>query len=174
MALPRDYTSQSCSLARTLEIVGERWTLLILRDAFFGVRRFGDFVARLSIPRAVLAERLKALTAADILIRVPGEQGRDEYELTDKGISLWPTVRTLMAWGDTYYAPAGPRRAFLHAADEAPLDSTGRCSRCGCIVDAPDTIVVPGPGLPAPTDHDDPVTAALYAPHRLLEAVRAR
>ena len=67
MALPNDYAGQACSLARTLEVIGERWTLLIVRDAFFGVRRFGDFAAHLGIPRAVLAERLKSLTAAEVL-----------------------------------------------------------------------------------------------------------
>ena len=71
MALPNDYAGQACSLARTLEVVGERWTLLIVRDAFYGVRRFGDFAAHLGIPRAVLAERLKSLTAAGVLARVP-------------------------------------------------------------------------------------------------------
>jgi DNA-binding HxlR family transcriptional regulator len=172
MALPNDYSGQTCSLARTLEIVGERWTLLILRDAFFGVRRFGDFVARLDIPRAVLTERLKSLTSAGILVRVPGAQGRDEYQLTDKGVSLWPTVRTLMAWGDAHYAPSGPRRAFLHAADDGAIDPTGRCTRCDATVEARDTIVVPGPGLPFPTDHDNPVTVALRRPHRLLEPLR--
>ena len=72
MALPNDYAGQACSLARALEIVGERWTLLIVRDAFFGVRRFGDFAAHLRIPRAVLAERLKSLTAAGVLTRGTG------------------------------------------------------------------------------------------------------
>src|ERR1700753_1084550 len=75
MALPNDYAGQACSLARALEIVGERWTLLIVRDAFFGVRRFGDFAAHLGIPRAVLAERLKSLTAAGVLARVPAQAG---------------------------------------------------------------------------------------------------
>src|ERR1700753_299078 len=101
MALPNDYAGQACSLARTLEVVGERWTLLIVRDAFFGVRRFGDFAAHLAIPRAVLAERLKSLTAAGVLARVPAQAvpggahgadgrqrtggGHPEYELTAKG-----------------------------------------------------------------------------------------
>ena len=73
MPLPKDYSGQQCSLARALEIVGERWTLLIVRDAFFGVRRFGDFVAHLGIPRAVLADRLSSLTSEDVL---SGHRGR--------------------------------------------------------------------------------------------------
>ena len=77
MALPKDYTGQGCSLARTLEVVGERWTLLIVRDAFFGVRRFGDFAAHLAIPRAVLTHRLSALVTDGVLAVAPGSHGQD-------------------------------------------------------------------------------------------------
>ncbi len=90
MALPKDYAGEGCSLARALEIVGERWTLLIVRDAFFGVRRFGDFAAHLAIPRAVLTHRLSALVEAGVLTIVPGPHGHDEYALTGKGLDLWP------------------------------------------------------------------------------------
>jgi DNA-binding HxlR family transcriptional regulator len=172
MALPHDYTGQECSLARTLEVVGERWTLLILRDAFYGVRRFGDLVAHLRIPRAVLADRLRSLTAAGLLVRVPGGQGRDEYELTSKGMSLWPSVRTLIAWGDEHYAPGGARRLFRHAADDGQIDPAGLCTRCGAAVDVLDTVAVPGPGAPIPSPDDDPVSAALARPHQLLRPLR--
>ncbi len=117
MPLPNDYASQSCSVARSLEIVGERWTMLIVRDAFYGVRRFGDFVTHLDIPRAVLAARLKNLVAEGVMVREPGAGGHDEYALTEKGRRLWPVMRELMAWGDQYYAPRGPRRVLTHAAD---------------------------------------------------------
>ena len=116
MALPNDYAGQACSLARSLEIIGERWTLLIVRDAFWGVRRFADFIDHLRIPRAVLASRLKALIAAGVMTRVAGERHL-EYELTGKGAALWPVVLSLMSWGDDFCAPAGPRRLFRHAAD---------------------------------------------------------
>jgi DNA-binding HxlR family transcriptional regulator len=172
MALPNDYAGQACSLARALEVVGERWTLLIVRDAFFGVRRFGDFAAHLGIPRAVLAERLKSLTAAGVLARVPGSQGHQEYELTAKGVSLWPAVRALTEWGDEHYAPAGPRRILRHADDEAPVDTTGRCTRCGAAVEAEDTVVAPGPGLAASAPAQDTVSVALSRPHRLLQPLR--
>jgi DNA-binding HxlR family transcriptional regulator len=176
MALPNDYAGQACSLARTLEIVGERWTLLIVRDAFFGVRRFGDFAAHLGIPRAVLTERLKSLTAAGVLARVPAHAapggGHQEYELTAKGVSLWPAVRALTTWGDEHYAPAGPRRLLWHAADEAPVDADGHCTRCGATVDARDTVVAPGPGLDPAEPAQDPVSMALTRPHRLLEPLR--
>src|ERR1700754_3218714 len=108
MPLPNDYAAQrNCSISRALEIVGERWTLLIVRDAFYGVRRFGEFVAQLGIPRAGLAARLRALVEEGILDRVPGSGPgrRDEYELTVKGVELWPVLRELMAWGDEFYAP---------------------------------------------------------------------
>ena len=129
MPLPSDYPDQACSLARSLEVVGQRWTLLILRDAFYGVQRFDDFAAHLKVPRAVLAERLKSLTAAGLLERATGSTGRGEYRLSDKGTALWPAVRALLAWGDEYYAPAGPRRVFQHAADEAPLDELAGAPR---------------------------------------------
>jgi len=172
MALPNDYAGQACSLARTLEIVGERWTLLIVRDAFYGVRRFGDFAAHLGIPRAVLAERLKSLTAAGVLARVPADGAHQEYELTVKGTSLWPAVRALTAWGDEHYAPAGPRRLLRHADDEGPVGADGRCTRCGTAVDVRDTVVAPGPGLDSAGPAQDAVSTALARPHRLLEPLR--
>src|SRR5215467_11562352 len=98
MTLPSTYADRSCSLARTLEVVGERWTLLIVRDAFYGMRRFGDFAAQLGIPRAVLTNRLRSLVEAGVL-----DRDEDGYRLTAKGIALWPVVRAMMAWGDEYY-----------------------------------------------------------------------
>jgi DNA-binding HxlR family transcriptional regulator len=171
MALPHDYTGQACSLSRTLEVVGERWTLLIVRDAFYGVRRFGDFVAHLGIPRAVLADRLISLQAAGVLVRVAGPGRRDEYELTEKGVALWPVVRSMVAWGDEFYAAGGPRRIFQHADDGAVLDQRGRCTGCGAQVEVSDTVVAPGPGLPSVTN-TDLVTRALVEPHPLLAPLR--
>ncbi|MDV9193007.1 helix-turn-helix domain-containing protein [Streptomyces sp. SR27] len=172
MTLPRDYRGQTCALARSMEIVGERWTLLILRDAFYGVRRFGEFAAHLTVPRAVLADRLTTLTGAGVLERRPetGTGRREVYVLTPKGVALWPAVRALTAWGEEFYAPGGggPRRIFLHAGDEAPLDTDGRCTGCGAAVPVADVLVAPGPGLAPSTPDDDPVTAALTRPHRLL------
>jgi DNA-binding HxlR family transcriptional regulator len=172
MPLPSDYPDQSCSLARSLEVVGQRWTLLILRDAFYGVQRFDDFASHLKLPRAVLSERLKSLTAAGLVERVTGSTGRGEYRLSDKGTALWPAVRALLVWGDEYYAPEGPRRVFQHADDEAPLDESGRCTACGTAPAPRDTLVAPGSGLPAPSSDDDVVTAALARPHLLLTPVR--
>lgn len=168
MVLPRDYSGQVCSLARALEVVGERWTLLIVRDAFFGVRRFVDFAAHLGVPRAVLTDRLASLTSAGVLARVPGPGRRQEYELTGRGITLWPVIRSLMEWGDDNFAPNGPRRVFWHAGDGLAVTADGRCSGCGTHVDVADLVVAPGPGLDPPSDTADPVTVALACPHRLL------
>ncbi|MFJ6936500.1 winged helix-turn-helix transcriptional regulator [Streptomyces sp. NPDC101132] len=175
MTLPRDYSGQTCSLARSMEVIGERWTLLVVRDAFFGVRRFGEFAAHLGIPRAVLADRLATLTGAGVLAREAAGTGRREvYALTPKGVSLWPAVRALTAWGEEHYgAPAGPRRVFRHVADQAPVAADGRCGGCGEPVAPADLLVTPGPGLAPPgAGGDDPVTAALRAPHRLLTPLR--
>lgn len=169
MALPHDYAGQACSLSRSLEVIGERWTLLIVRDAFFGVRRFGDFVSHLKIPRAVLTDRLKTLLAEGVLERVPGRGRREDYQLTAKGVGLWPVVRSLMCWGDDHYAPDGPRRLFTHATDQGSVDQCGRCTECHQMVDAQDILVSPGPGAVAA---DDPVNVALKTPHLLLQPLR--
>jgi len=172
MALPREYTHQACSMVRALEVVGERWTMLIVRDAIFGVRRFSDFQQHLRIPRAVLTERLEFLVGEDVLAKVPGPGKRSEYELTEKGLALWPVVRTLAAWGDEYYAPQGPRRVFEHETCGGAVTPAGVCTRCGEDVPVTGTVMAPGPGLPSPSPGDHPVTATLAEPRLLLRPVR--
>jgi DNA-binding HxlR family transcriptional regulator len=172
MTLPKDYAGEPCSLARALEVVGERWTLLIVRDAFFGVRRFGDFAAHLDIPRAVLTARLATLTEAGVLAVVPGAHGHDEYALTGKGADLWPAVRALLAWGDQHYSAVGPRRVFRHASDDGDVAASGVCAACGATVGSADLVVAPGPGLAAIPPKSDPVSAVLNAPHRLRQPIR--
>lgn len=166
MALPRDYSGQTCSAARSLEVIGERWTLLIVRDAFYGVRRFRDFLAHLDIPRAVLAERLAALVEADILSH---DAGSREYVITGKGLDLWPIVRSLAGWGEKYYATHGPLRVFTHAECGGQVDAASRCARCDQCVGPEDTVINPGPGLNREKRRTDPVSAALSKPRRLLE-----
>ena len=102
MPLGTDYARQDCSLARALELVGERWTMLILRDCFLGVRRFSDFQAHLDISRAVLRTRLDALVADGLLIRAG--TGHPEYELTDDALALWPAMFALVQWGERHHA----------------------------------------------------------------------
>jgi DNA-binding HxlR family transcriptional regulator len=163
--LGKDYEGQDCSLARTLETVGERWTMLIVRDAFFGVRRFNDFQAHLDIPRAVLAERLSGLVEGGILERVPDPEhaGRQVYELTDAGRDLWPVVHALLVWGRRHRHPGS--RVYLHAACETELDDSGACPACGLTPEPEDIMSAPI----AKTRRVDPVAVALRAPHRLLE-----
>ena len=106
MPLGTEYAQQDCSLARTLEVVGERWTLLILRDCFLGVRRFADFAAHLDISKAVLTERLGSLVDAGLLRTVP-RGARHDYVLTERGLSLWPVTFTMTQWGEEHLAPTG-------------------------------------------------------------------
>jgi DNA-binding HxlR family transcriptional regulator len=171
MPLPHDYTGQQCSLARALEVVGERWTLLIVRDAFFGVRRFGDFARHLRIPRAVLAQRLEMLATHGVLGPVPGSHGHEEYVLTAKGLSLWPVVRGLLAWGDIHYSSRGPLRVFRHGSDDGEVGPDGTCLSCGTVIGVADLVVAPGPGL-GPARPGDEITAALAGPHGLLDPIR--
>jgi DNA-binding HxlR family transcriptional regulator len=166
--LPSDYATQSCPLARSLEIVGERWTLLILRDLFFGVHRFGELVAHLDIPRAILAARLASLVDDGIVERRPYRPGRDEFHLTESGRELWPVLHMLMEWGERHRpAPGGKRRVFLHAACGTELASAGACPACGVTPVAAEVDTHPGPGRDPVRRHDH-VSRALRQPHRLL------
>jgi DNA-binding HxlR family transcriptional regulator len=166
--LPSEYATQSCPLARALELVGERWTLLIVRDLFFGVHRFGELVTHLDIPRAVLAARLGALVEHRLVERRPYGPGRDEFHLTASGRELWPVLHELMAWGDRHRpAPGGPRRLFRHAGCGAELSASGECPDCGVRPGAAEVETQPGPGIDS-VRRDDPVSRALRRPHRLL------
>jgi DNA-binding HxlR family transcriptional regulator len=162
--LGKYYEGQDCSLARSLEVIGERWTLLIIRDAFFGVRRFNDFQAHLDIPKAVLSDRLGSLVANGVLERLPdpGHAGRHLYELTPAGRELWPALHALLVWGGRHRAPNG--RVFTHATCGTLLDDAGHCPECD---------VTPGPGdvVSEPvrrSRREDPVTIVLREPRRLL------
>ncbi|TWV41794.1 helix-turn-helix transcriptional regulator [Streptomyces misionensis] len=168
MALGKDYATQECSIARALEVVGERWTLLVVRDALYGVRRYNDFLVHLGIPRAVLAARLQTLTAEGILEKRRYQQSppRDEYVVTERGIALWPTLRALGSWGREQFDGAR-LRYFRHAECGTELGPYGECALCGTIVPVTDVVMEPGPGLDP--DPADPVSRALLKPKRLLE-----
>ena len=173
MALPSTYAEPNCSLARALEVLGERWTLLIIRDAFYGVRRFGDFATQLGIPRAVLTARLKALVREGVLARDQDTAGVVEYRLTERGVALWPVVRALMHWGDESYWPAGVKKVLRHDADDGLIDHENRCRECGALVAVPAIRIEAGPGY-APTGAPlDPVSRAMGRPHLLLEPITA-
>ena len=130
--LGRDYARQNCSVARALEVVGERWTLLILRDAFFGVTRFELWQRRLRIAPNILAKRLASLVDAGLLEREPYQERpeRFDYRLTPRGKELFPVIMGLLHWGDANRAPDGPPALARHAACGAPVTRWGRCERC--------------------------------------------
>lgn len=171
MALGKDYVGQNCSLARALELVGERWTMLILRDAFYGVRRFKDFHSHIGAPRAVLAERLQALTDGGVLDKRQYQDApaRYEYVLTEAGEGLWPSLHTLSRWGDDFVPyDGGVRRLFVHADCGERLDPVGNCPECRVPVPPREVEMRPGPGAERDTD---PVGLALLETRRLLTPV---
>ncbi|AEW93176.1 MULTISPECIES: winged helix-turn-helix transcriptional regulator [Streptomycetaceae] len=174
MALGTDYARQDCNFARALEVVGERWSLLIVRDAFYGVRRFSDFLTHLDVPRAVLTARLASLVESGVLRKEAYQQApvRHDYVLTDAGRELWFPLYALARWGERHASATGPCRLFHHADCGTRLDLLGNCPDCGCSVPPEDVEMRPGPGAD-PTLRDDPVTRALARPHRLLRPVRA-
>ncbi|QIB50630.1 helix-turn-helix domain-containing protein [Pseudomonas sp. OIL-1] len=140
---------QPCSIARTLAVVGDRWTLLILRDCFLGVRRFDAFEKRLGITRHVLAERLKKLVEHGVLSKVPYQQRplREEYRLTDKGLELHPAILALVSWGDRYMADErGAPVRHLHKGCGLAMRPVTVCSECGEPVTARDVRVEAGEG----------------------------
>jgi DNA-binding HxlR family transcriptional regulator len=149
--LRADYREQNCSVARSLELIGERWTLLIIREAFRGTRRFDDFHRALGIARNVLQARLERLVEADVLrrVRYQDRPARFEYRLTDKGIDLWPVLVALLQWGDRYAAPGGPPVVLRHKGCGGELDDRRRCVRCGAELTARDVVGVAGPGATA-------------------------
>ncbi|MBD0709842.1 MULTISPECIES: winged helix-turn-helix transcriptional regulator [unclassified Streptomyces] len=168
MALGKDYVHQQCSIARALEVIGERWTLLVVRDAFYGVRRYSDFLVHLGAPRAVLATRLQSLVDAGVLERRRYQESppRDEYVLTGRGVALWPVVRSLAAWGGEELPGAVPLRRFHHADCGTETGPYGECPACRLPVPPADIEMRPGPGLDQ--DPADPVSRALLRPRRLL------
>jgi DNA-binding HxlR family transcriptional regulator len=168
--LGNDYEGQDCSLARSLEVVGERWTLLIVRDALFGVRRFSDFQIHLDIPKAVLSERLNRLVGQGILERRPDpdHRGRYLYELTAAGRDLWPVAHALITWGDHHQAPNN--RLFRHAVCGTELDKTARCPTCNITPPAQDVLMEPR----RRSLRTDRVALALGKPHRLTEPLPGR
>ena len=138
-----DLAQEDCSLARSLAVIGDRWTLLILREAFLRVRRFDAFQARLGIARRVLTERLNSLVADGIFDRIAYQQRpeRFEYRLTDKGLALYPVVLSLVHWGDSYYAGTdGPPVLHRHKGCGHDFRSVLTCSECGEALGARDVV----------------------------------
>ncbi len=152
--LGNDYDSQVCSIAGALEVVGERWSLLIVRNVLLGLRRFDEIQENLGIARNVLQTRLTRLLDHGVLEKRLYQEHppRYEYRLTEKGLDLWPTIVAMMQWGDRYALPAGGRVVLLeHRGCGGAVDEHRLCEACGAKLSVRDVRATPGPG--APPDH---------------------
>jgi DNA-binding HxlR family transcriptional regulator len=149
--LGKTYEREVCSMARALEIVGERWSLLIIRDALFAhVTRFSDFQRGLGVAPNVLAARLDAFVTAGMMERrrYSEQPEQFEYVLTAKGRDLAPAIIALTRWGDRWAAVAEPPIVYTHADCGGAVEPQTACERCGA-VDHHEVQARPGPGMPA-------------------------
>jgi len=137
-----------CSVAQCLEVVGEWWSLLIVRDAFLGCTRFDQFQERLGISRNILHQRLARLVEAGILEKVAYSEHppRYDYRLTAKGRDLWPVLTTMRQWGDKHAAPNGPPLQVVHKDCGHVSEALLTCSVCGEQIGVRDVRAVSGPG----------------------------
>ncbi len=146
-----DYDAANCTIGAAVRIIGEKWTFLVLREAFNGVRRFDDMQRRTQAPRQILSDRLARLVDEGLLRKVPyrerGQRSRHEYRLTDKGLDLYPILVSMMHWGERYVAgPPGPQVKLTHRGCGAPLRLQLTCARGHALGSARDVTPVPGPG----------------------------
>jgi len=147
--LGNEYDSQVCSVAGALAVVGERWSLLIVRDVLLGLRRFDEIQADLGIARNVLQARLTRLSDHGVLERRLYQERppRCEYRLTEKGLALWPTMVALMNWGNRYASsPEGPPVLLEHRGCGGSVDEHRICEACGARLAVRDVRALPGPG----------------------------
>jgi DNA-binding HxlR family transcriptional regulator len=146
--LPRSYQGQNCSIARALELIGDRWTVLIVRDVALGFRRFDEIQDRLGVARNVLSDRLARLTEAGVLrkVRYQARPERHEYALTRMGRDLQVAIVALMHWGDRYLAPGAPPRLVEHAGCGGEVVEQLMCRTCRQPVRGPEVTTRPGPG----------------------------
>jgi DNA-binding HxlR family transcriptional regulator len=146
-----DWSIDNCTVQRALAVLGDRWSFVVLREVFNGIRRFADMRTRTTIPRQVLSDRLARLVDEGLLRREPyredGQRARLEYRLTPKGLDLYPVLVALNAWGSAYYADAaGSPLRFEHRGCGADVHAVLRCES-GHDVDDPRAVVpAPGPG----------------------------
>jgi DNA-binding HxlR family transcriptional regulator len=146
-----DYDAANCNIAAALAVVGDKWTFLVLREAFNGVRRFDDMQRRTGAPRQVLTSRLARLVTDGILRKVPyqepGQRPRSEYRLTAKGLDLHPVMVALLAWGDKHAAsPGGPPVVLTHRDCGAHVGLQLACADGHVLDSAREVTPVPGPG----------------------------
>lgn len=145
-----DLAQQPCSIARTLAVIGDRWTLMILRDCFLGVRRFEAFQARLNISRTIVTDRLRVLVEEGVLRREAYQDNplRHEYRLTAKGLELHPVILAIARFGDDHYAgPDGPPVIRRHKGCGCDFQPVQTCSECGEVVTARDVEARAGMGF---------------------------
>jgi DNA-binding HxlR family transcriptional regulator len=142
------FDDMACSVAQSLEIIGEWWTPLILRDAFLGTKRFGDFQESLGIARNILSTRLDALVEHGVMKKVPYQDRpvRYDYKLTEKGRDLWLVVAALREWGDRWEAPDGPPVLIEHRTCGHVTHIVPTCSACGEALSPFDLRARRGPG----------------------------
>jgi DNA-binding HxlR family transcriptional regulator len=147
--LGNSYEGQVCSAARALEVVGERWSLLIIRDALFaGVTRFSDFARRLGLARNILAARLNGFVEAGIMERFSSAgAGYQEYRLTGKGRDLAPVIIALTDWGDRWAAPNGRPIIYRHAECGGDVEQQHVCRACGMAIEPDQVAIERGPGM---------------------------
>ncbi len=167
----QDIDQQVCSVARSLAVVGDRWTLLVLRDAFLGTRRFEDFQRQLGISRHRLSDRLNKLVDAGVFNRVPYQQRplRHEYRLTRKGLGLYPVLMTLAQWGNEWADDGnGAPVEYVHRRCGEVMQPAMSCSACGERLQPGEVTPKIGPGLRAALDHGESMyrtdTSALLPP----------
>ncbi|MBB5957569.1 DNA-binding HxlR family transcriptional regulator [Saccharothrix tamanrassetensis] len=141
----------TCSIARTMDVIGEPWSPLVLRNVYVGINRFDQIQQNLGISRKVLAERLRWLVERNVLERREYAANRYEYALTERGTELVGVLMVMVAWGDKWLAgEAGPPALYRHHACGGIGHVTLTCSNCGGPMSATDIDVLPGPGLTAP------------------------
>jgi DNA-binding HxlR family transcriptional regulator len=146
-----EYDDTNCTIAAAVSLIGDKWTFLVLREAFNGVRRFDDMRRRTQAPRQVLSDRLARLVAEGLLRRVPyqerGQRARLEYRLTEKGLDLYPVLVALMEWGDKHAAgPAGPQVLLTHRDCGAGVRLQLGCADGHVLASPRDVTPLPGPG----------------------------
>jgi DNA-binding HxlR family transcriptional regulator len=144
----KSFRNMNCSVAQCLDVIGEWWSMLIVRDAFLGVTRFDEFQERLGISRNILNQRLSHLVAAGVLTKVPYQDHpvRHDYKLTQKGRDLWPVLTAMREWGDEHAAPHGPPVEVIHRGCGHVATALTTCSHCGELMGPRDVTAVAGPG----------------------------
>ncbi|WP_333617976.1 winged helix-turn-helix transcriptional regulator [Dietzia sp.] len=159
-----EQSTENCSIQRTLDVIGDKWAIQVLRESFRGVHRFDEMRDHLGISDSVLSRRLHSLVAEGVLerreYREEGARRRNDYRLTEKGRALYPTIVALLRWGDAYYADAaGPAVEIVHSGCGEKVSAEVRCAARHRLESPTEAETIPGPGalprpglLPAPED----------------------